>query len=109
MAVVGLSAVGVEDKSTAPSHMARRASALCALFFILAIVAEGSPGRRKAANGLGLLVTLGYLITEKDAFTALGTYFAGAKASGDKSSSGGILPTPTGQAPPTLGEEPGSG
>ena len=89
MAVVGLSAVGVEDKSTAPSHMARRASALCALFFILAIVAEGSPGRRKAANGLGLLVTLGYLITEKDAFTALGTYFAGAKATGDKSSSGG--------------------
>lgn len=88
MAIVGLSAVGVEDKSTAPSHMARRASALCALFFILAIVAQGSPGRRKAANGLGLLVTIGYAATEKDAFTALGTFFAGAKASGDKALGG---------------------
>jgi hypothetical protein len=89
MAVVGLSAVGVEDKSAAPSHMARRASALCVLFFILAIVADGSPGRRKAANGLGLLVTVGYLATERNAFTALGTYFAGAKTGGDKSSAGG--------------------
>ena len=50
-------------------------------------------GTERAGNGVliddGLVLTIGYLITEKDAFTALGTYFAGAKATGDKSSSGG--------------------
>jgi hypothetical protein len=90
MAIAGLSMLGVGDRATAASHMARRASAICLLFAVLALVAGSgaSAGRRKAANGLGLLVTLGYLASEKDAITAVGTYFANAKG-GDKSSAGG--------------------
>jgi hypothetical protein len=109
VAVVGLSAVGVDDKSRAPSHMARRASALCAVFFLLALLAgSGSPARRKAANGLGALITLGYLATEHKAFTALGNYFAHAKVTGDKPK-GGVFPSPSGKPPPVLGEVPAGG
>lgn len=84
-AVVGLSVLGLDDKSTAGSHMARRASGLCALFFLLAVLAGFGPGQRKVANALGLLVTVGYLTTERKSFTALGNYFAGTA---DKSSTG---------------------
>jgi hypothetical protein len=93
MAVVGLSAVGVEDPTKAPSHMARKASALCLLFFALSLLAGSgaSSGRRKAANGLGLLVMLGYLATERNVFTALGNYFAGTadKGKGGAEGTGG--------------------
>jgi hypothetical protein len=105
-AVVGLSVIGLDDKSTAGSHMARRASGLSALFFILAIVAGMGDGPRRVSNWLGLLVTVGYVTTEHKSFTALGTYFAGT---GDKSAGAGPqpnLPTPTGTQPPVLGEEP---
>jgi hypothetical protein len=66
--------------------MARRASGLAILFFILAVLAGFGDSQRKVANALGLLVTVGYVTTERQSFTALGNYFAGTT---DKSSTGG--------------------
>lgn len=83
---MGLSALGLDDKSTAGSHMAKRASGLCVLFFILAVLAGMGDGPRRAANWLGLLVTVGYVTTERKAFTALGNYFATQTTSSSQAS-----------------------
>lgn len=109
LVIVGLGALGVEP-TKASTHLVRRTSALMALFFILASVAAWGDGPRKAANGIGGLVTLTFLMTERQGFTALADYFtnAGSKSTADE----GTLPTPTGGSNPVgtsgnpLGEEP---
>lgn len=123
MVIVGLGVLGVEQ-TKASSHAIRRVSALCALFFVLATVASWGDGPRRAANGIGGLVTLTFLVSERQGFTAVGNYFQGAQSSGDKDSSGpdpdagaeawsgvqeglvqlgGISPTPSGEQPPLIG------
>jgi hypothetical protein len=87
MVIVGLGVLGVEpDKAS--SHLVRRVSALCALFFILAVAASWGDGPRRAANGLGALVTLTFLMTERKGFTALANFFTSAQGNGDKSAVG---------------------
>jgi len=90
--------------------MARRASGLALLFFILAVFAGFGDGQRKVANALGLLVTVGYVTTERNAFTAVGNYFAGSSDKGSSSGSGTVQPFPFQPTPsgsqPVLGEVP---
>jgi hypothetical protein len=106
-AVVGLSVLGLDDKSTAGSHVARRASGIAVLFFLLAVLAGMGDGPRRVSNWLGLLVTVGYVTTERKSFTALGSYFAGSQdksaGAGPPQPGGPVLPTPTGTQP-LLGE-----
>jgi hypothetical protein len=54
------------SKDGVPRLMSR-GTGLCLLFFILALVSGAGPGARKAANGLGALVTVAYLVTSSDA------------------------------------------
>lgn len=84
--------------------MARRASGIAVLFFLLAVVAGFGDGQRKVANALGLLVTVGYVATENKAFVALGQYFAGSSDKSQATGPGvGAAPTPTGQEPSPIG------
>jgi hypothetical protein len=43
-----------------------KGSALCAVFFLLALVASGGTGPAKVATGLGTLITAAYLLTSED-------------------------------------------
>jgi hypothetical protein len=99
MVIVGLGVTGV-DPSEASSHAIRRVSALCALFFILATVSAWGDGPRRAANGLGGLVTLTFLVAERQGFTSLAAFFKAAQATGDKAS-GGVTGTGATETAPT--------
>ena len=96
MVIVGLGVLGVEQDKAA-SHAIRRVSALCALFFILATAASWGDGPRRAANGLGGLVTLTFLVSERQGFRAVGNYFTTAATAGDKAVAG-VAGNPGGDA-----------
>lgn len=60
-------------------RMMSRGTGLCLLFFILGLGASAGPGARRAANGLGGLVTVAYLVTSTDAhnvFAWISGYFS---------------------------------
>lgn len=52
-------------------HLMVKGSALSLLFFILALTSAGGDRARRAAAGLGALVTLGYVVTSSDAYNIL--------------------------------------
>jgi hypothetical protein len=87
-----------------------RLTAVCILFFVLALMASG-PRSGKAAAAFGGLVVLGALLNATDMLTALAKAFTGAATGSSASSSGGILPTPAGGAAPvgTAGNPIGEG
>jgi hypothetical protein len=85
-----------------------RGSGLCLLFFILALVSGAGPGARKAANALGGLVTVAYLVTSSDAHNVFGwiTQFystAGVQAGSDIGDLGSTAAAAAGSAGSALG------
>lgn len=79
-----------------------RLTAVCILFFALALMASGERAG-KAAAAFGGLVTLGALLNATDMLTAVAKLFTGAAAaSSTGAAAGGPEPTPTG-APPATG------
>jgi hypothetical protein len=90
-----------------------RLTAVCVVFFVLALMATG-PKAGKVAAAFGGLVVAGTALNATDMFTALGHAFTGtasasswaapgaATAAGQAAAGafGGIAPTPTGIAPP---------
>lgn len=78
--------VSPKGSSDGVPRLISRGSGLSLLFFILALVATAGGGAKRAANGLGGLVTVAYLVTSSDAKNILewikGFY-----------STGGVTPT----------------
>lgn len=78
--VLALSPLTDKHKSDTGGQFAKRATALMALFFILAIVAGTGRIGAKAAAGLGGLVTVTLLLSQRDLFVVLANGFSGGTA-----------------------------
>lgn len=79
LVILALSPLTDKHKAEGPTAFLRRGSAICALFFILALISSGGRGPTKVAAGFGGLVTLTLLVSSRDVFAVLATKFASTK------------------------------
>lgn len=76
LVILALSPLTDKHKSEGPTAFLRRGSAVCALFFILALISSGGRGATKVAAAFGGLVTLTLLVSSRDVFAVLAAKFA---------------------------------
>lgn len=96
MAIAAMAPLTDRHKTDGPTAFLRRAAAICVLFLILGLVATAGKGATRIAAGLGGLVTLTLLVSDRDILTRLAATF-NSTASG----------APAG--PPGGGSAPGPG
>lgn len=68
----------------------KRMTAIMGLFFILAIISAAGRGSAKIAAGLGGLVAIVLLVSERDLFTKLASVFASPSEAAANSRSVGV-------------------
>jgi hypothetical protein len=94
------------------SHLAVKGSALALLFFILALMTGGGEKSKKAAEGLGALVTVAYLFTSQDAaslVTWISGYFDKSKATAAGASEAASIGAGIGNAGQAVATQIGEG
>jgi hypothetical protein len=77
MVILAFSPLTDKHKSEGPQAFMRRGSAVCALFFVLALLSSGGPRAGKVAAGFGGIVTLTLLVSSRDIFVVLAKRFNG--------------------------------
>lgn len=80
--ILAMSPLTDKHKTEGPGAFMRRGSAVCFLFFILALVSAGGRGATKIAAGFGLLVTMTLLVSSRDVFAVLAKQFNAKDDSG---------------------------
>lgn len=71
MVVVAFSPLTDKHKSEPPAAFMKRMSAVMGLFFVLGLISSAGPGAAKASAGLGGLVTVALLVSERSVLTVL--------------------------------------
>lgn len=103
LVILGLGTViAPQGSNDGVPRLISRGSALCLLFFILALVSGTGPGPKRIAGGIGALVTTSYLLTSSDASNVLkwikGFY-----------TKGGVTPTASAATAPSATAQAGAG
>jgi hypothetical protein len=86
--LIGLGFFFADDPKVEGTQVVLRFTGTCGVFLVLSLVAAGGPGARKAATGLGALVTLTFLYRDRDFFHRLQSWTtdkATKKAAGEGS------------------------
>jgi len=75
LVIAALSPLTDRNKAEKPGAWMKRMTAIMGLFFILGLISTAGRGAAKFAAGLGGLVTVGLIISERDLFMKVGTIF----------------------------------
>lgn len=105
--IVALSPLTDRHKEEAPAAWMKRMTAVLALFFILGIISAMGRGAAKAAAGLGGLVTVALLVSERDLLARLADLFDSkgtAEAAAEAAAAGAAKLRGTGTAPGGAGD-----
>lgn len=86
--ILALSPLGTKHSGDSPVAWMKRGAAICALFFILALVSSGGPKAAKVSAGFGGIVTLALLLSSKDLFSTLAARFSGGPGTAGVDDSG---------------------
>jgi hypothetical protein len=73
MVILALSPLTDKHKDEAAQAFIKRAAAMCAVFFVLGLIGSAGRGPTKVASGLGALITLSLLVSDRDIFAAIAT------------------------------------
>jgi hypothetical protein len=102
-AITGLSPLTDAHQKDGPGDFMKRMSAVFGLFFILAMVASAGRGSAKLAAGLGGLVTVVLMVTERNLFVQLAQVFNALSPPPTTSGPGGVAGQSLGEAVSTTG------
>lgn len=93
-AIAALSPLTDAKRTEAPGDWMKRMTAIMGLFFILSLISAAGRGSAKMAAGLGGLVTIVLMISQRDLFTKLATIFGSGSPPGTNSRSTGVTEAP---------------
>lgn len=71
MVIVAFSPLTDKHRNEPPAAFMKRASAVMGLYFVLGLISSAGAGAAKAATGLGGLVTVALLVSERNVLTVL--------------------------------------
>lgn len=108
--IVAFSPLTDKHKGDSPTQLAKRSTAICALFLLLGLVSTGGEGASRLAAAFGALVLVALMVSDRSIFSVITTRFGAGDPEGPAgpAGEGGTAPS-SGEGVPDIGTVPSLG